>query len=56
VKHLAYLRYVLRHKWFVLLACWRAGLYWRGIVHDWHKFLPSEWFPYVEHFHGKCST
>jgi len=52
MKHLYYLWYVLRHKWFVLLACWSMGLRWRGLVHDWHKFLPSEWTPYVEHFHG----
>lgn len=52
-KHLLYLRYVLRHKWFVFLACLQYGLIWRGIKHDWHKFLPSEWFPYVNFFYGK---
>ena len=29
------------------------GLYWRGIVHDLSKLLPSEWFPYVDFFYGK---
>jgi len=52
MKHLRYLRYVLRHKWFVLLACFREGLILRGILHDWHKFLPSEWSPYVWSFNG----
>lgn len=52
-KHLKYLSYVIRHKWFVLLACWRRGLYWQGIVHDWSKFLPSEWRPYAEFFYGE---
>lgn len=52
MKHLKYLRYLVRHKWFVALACFRLGLYWRGIKHDWSKFLPSEWFPYVEYFYG----
>lgn len=28
------------------------GITWRGIVHDMSKFLPCEWFPYVEHFYG----
>lgn len=58
-KHLKYLRYVIVHKWFVLLACFRLAwkyheplLVWRGIIHDWSKFLPSEWFPYVEKFYG----
>lgn len=53
--HLLYLKYVLRHKWFVFLACLEFGLIWRGIRHDWHKFLPSEWFPYVNFFYGKKS-
>lgn len=26
---------------------------WRSIVHDWHKFLPCEWFPYAETFYLK---
>lgn len=51
-KHFLYLKYVLRHKWYVFLACLEYGLIWRGIKHDWTKFLPSEWFPYVEYFHG----
>lgn len=45
-KHWRYLKYVLRHKWYVFLACLEYGLLWRGIKHDWHKFLPDEWGPY----------
>lgn len=25
---------------------------WRRTFHDMSKLYPSEWFPYVEHFHG----
>jgi len=50
--HWHYLQYVVRHKWFVLVECWKRGLYWRGLTHDPSKFLPSEWFPYVRHFYG----
>ncbi len=48
---LAYLKYVLRHKWFVLLACldWRVSL-WRGMVHDASKFSPSEFAQYARRF------
>ncbi len=53
LKHLKYLSYVARHKWFVFEACARNGIIVRGLIHDWHKFLPSEWFPYMEHFYGK---
>lgn len=56
MKHLRYLRYVIRHKWFVLCACWRNGLFWQGLVHDWSKFLPSEWGPYADFFYGEKPT
>ena len=50
--HWAYLKYVLRHKWYVFLECVKLGIFWRGLIHDWHKLLPSEWFPYVHFFHN----
>lgn len=50
--HLLYLRYVLRHKWFVFLAACRLGIPWLGLVHDLSKFLPDEWMPYVHFFYG----
>lgn len=62
--HLRYLRYVLRHKWYVLRAghaisrhrwnSWRRWLawYWRLLAHDLSKFSPIEWTPYVQMFYG----
>jgi hypothetical protein len=53
-RHLAYLKYVLRHKWFVFLACFRMRVpIWIAILHDWDKFLPDEWFPYTTTFYNK---
>ncbi len=51
--HAQYWRYLLRHKWFVF----QAGLVlhvpvWRLVIHDWSKFLPAEWIPYVQFFYG----
>jgi len=46
---LIYLSYILRHKWFVFVECYREGLIWRGIIHDLSKFRPSEFFPYAYH-------
>jgi hypothetical protein len=52
-KHWLYLRYVLRHKWYVFLACRTLGVPpWQSIVHDASKFLPSEWLPYANYFYG----
>ncbi len=47
-----YLWYVIRHKWFVFLECWKVGIVWQGIIHDWHKLLPSEFIPYARFFYG----
>jgi len=56
-RHFAYLRYVIRHKWFVLLAAVqvKASL-WRAIIHDWSKFRPSEWFAYASTFYAPDGT
>lgn len=49
--HIGYLVYLLRHKWFVLLACRQLGVsWWRALTHDLSKFLPSEWSAYVHAF------
>lgn len=54
--HIARMRYTFRHKWYVFLECCELDIPWRGIVHDWHKFLPSEWLPYVRFFHNPDGT
>lgn len=59
--HVRYLRSLLRHKWYVGVAGVRVGpshpLLWplwllQLLVHDWSKFLPSEWGPYARKFYG----
>jgi len=60
MKYFRYIKYVVCHKWFVFIGCLRLGwgnsffwpLFYRGIIHDWSKFLPSEFFPYAEFFYG----
>jgi hypothetical protein len=55
--HLAYLKYVLRHKWFVFWACLKTGAgIWLGLIHDLSKFLPREWFPYIKQFYNSDGT
>lgn len=51
-RHLAYLKYVLRHKWYVFWACLELGVpIWIALLHDWDKFLPDEWVPYARTFY-----
>ena len=52
-KHWLYLKYVVRHKYFVWVAGRVLGVsVWRLLIHDWTKFLPCEWGPYVDYFYG----
>jgi hypothetical protein len=48
---------VIKHKWFVLLAGHRmfpiSAPYWRLLIHDWTKFMPSEAKAYAKWFYGK---
>jgi len=32
--------------------CWKTGIPWLGLLHDWSKFLPSEFFTYAQQFHN----
>lgn len=55
--HLKYLWYVLKHKAFVFRAGMLTGApLWNLIIHDWSKFTPAEWKPYVDQFHGSCDV
>ena len=33
---------VTRHRWVVFKLCCKAGIPWRGLVHDLSKFSPTE--------------
>jgi hypothetical protein len=53
-RHLAYARYVFRHKWFVFLACLKLGVpIWLAFAHDLTKLTPCEWVPYACHFYAE---
>lgn len=54
LKHLQYLKYLIRHKIFVFIASRDLGVsLFRACIHDWTKFLPHEWFAYTHSFYGK---
>lgn len=51
MNYLRYIRVVLIHKWFVLVAGLKCGVpLWRLLIHDWSKFTPSEIGPYKRRF------
>lgn len=52
--YLQYLRYILVHKYFVFVAGLKVDAsLWLLFIHDWSKFLPSEFFPYADYFYNK---
>ncbi len=46
-----YLKFILRHKWFVFLECLKLSVpILTAILHDWDKFRSDEWFAYKRRF------
>lgn len=45
-----YFSYLIRHKFLVFKLCLEYRLIWQGIIHDWTKFLPSEFVEYSKYF------
>ena len=52
---LGHLGTVLKHKWHVFKLCVRAGIPWRGLVHDLSKFSYIEFWESVKYFQGNRS-
>jgi hypothetical protein len=43
------------HKWHVMKACFKVGLYWQGITHDLSKYSFTEFFTSSRYFQGDKS-
>ena len=54
-KYIRCFKYIMRHKWYVLVECWKRGLYWQGIAHDYDKFLLGQFIMYSKYFHADDS-
>lgn len=53
MKFLKYLKYVVKHKYYVFIECCKLGIPLRGILHDLSKFRISEFIPYMNFFYGE---
>lgn len=56
VDYVSYIKYVVKHKWYVFVECWKRGMYLHAFTHDLSKFLPSEFFYYAQYFYGGNKT
>ena len=43
---------ICRHKYYVFIECCRLGIPWRGFMHDWSKFRPTEFIASARHWTG----
>lgn len=50
-----HLHLVNKHRWIVFKLSVRAGIPFRGVVHDLSKYSPTEFFEGVKYFNGKKS-
>lgn len=46
---------VTKHKWLVFKFCCMAGQPWRGFMHDWSKYSPTEFWESAKYYTGKYS-
>ncbi|MEN6313243.1 MAG: DUF5662 family protein [Clostridiaceae bacterium] len=54
-KYLRHFKTITAHKWHVMKACFKVGLYWQGITHDLSKHSPIEFFTSARYFQGNKS-
>lgn len=43
---------ITKHKWIVFKLCCRAGIPWRGLVHDLSKYSPTEFIESAKFYQG----
>lgn len=46
---------ITKHKWYVMLACFKCGLIWQGITHDLSKYSKTEFCASARYFQGNSS-
>lgn len=50
-----YFKRLLLHKWYVFILCFKQGLVWRGIIHDYDKFYPCNFKAFAECAFGEIA-
>ena len=55
IKARKHFKTIMRHKWYVMVECFKVGLYRQGIVHDLSKFSPTEFLSSARYFQGDKS-
>lgn len=51
-KYWEHFKTITRHKYFVMIECFKLGIYWQGIIHDLSKYSIIEFSESAKYFHG----
>lgn len=51
LRFFSYLFYIIKHKYYVGIECFKEGLFYRAFTHDLSKLRPSEFFAYANQFY-----
>ena len=54
-RFLGHLHTITKHRHLVMAHCFRAGIPWRGLMHDLSKYSPAEFIPGVKFYTGTKS-
>ena len=46
---------ITKHRWLVMVHCFKMGLYLQGLVHDLSKYSPAEFIPGCRYYQGSRS-
>ena len=46
---------ITKHRWLVMVGCFRVGLYWQGLTHDLSKYSPTEFWTGAKYYQGTRS-
>lgn len=46
---------ITRHRHKVIVHCYKAGIFWQGLLHDLSKYSPTEFIPGVKNYVGNMS-
>ncbi len=52
---LKHFKVITRHRHKVIEHCFRAGIFWQGLMHDLSKYAPTEFLPGAKYFQGNRS-
>ena len=54
-KYWEHFKTITKHKWVVMVNCFKCGLYWQGLMHDNSKYGLTEFFSSARYFQGHRS-